>query len=133
MYLNIKCTEKEIELFMFFFKLLSRLIDIFWDLNRTQERFCNFETFVIISTLGKQKGTMSRLKSKYISRRIFLFKALSKEFSQCFFGLQDNIWWLSSIIFFIYLKKIVTVEKYQNIVQIGTVDIGIVTTLLSLK
>ena len=83
--------------------------------------------------LRKTKDKMSRLKSKYISRRIFLFKALSKEFSQCFFGLQDNIWWLSSIIFFIYLKKIVTVEKYQNIVQIGTVDIGIVTTLLSLK
>ena len=31
------------------------------------------------------------------------------------------------------LRKLVTVEKYQNIVLTGTVDIGIVPSLLSLK
>ena len=132
LYLNIKCTEKEIELFMFFFKLLSRLIDIFSDLHQTQEDILQLWNFCNNFYLKKTQGKVSRLESKCILKGEFFYsRHYQKNFLNVF--LASRIIYDDSPPFFIYFKKIVTVEKYQNIVLTGTVDIGIVPSLLSLK
>ena len=136
LYLNIKCTEKEIELFMFFFKLLSRLIDIFSDLNQTQEDIRQLWNFSVNFYLKKTQGKDSRLQSKCILKGEFFYSGHSqKNFLNVFLAawiIYDD----SLPLYFLYLFKEnrhAEKEKYQNIVLTGTVDIGIAPTLLGLK
>ena len=104
--MNIKCTEKEIELFMFFFKLLSRLIDIFSDLHQTQEDILQLWNFCNNFYLKKTQGKVSRLESKCILKGEFFYsRHYQKNFLNVFLARRIIYDDSPPLFYFIYFKE----------------------------